>query len=65
MSRTKDFREVLLGGATYPGFLAAVAGQCCDNLLELQEQLGITADELAYLIDEEEDAIILAFAGQV
>ena len=65
MGGTQDFCEILLGCAAYPSFLPAVTGECGHDLLELEEKLLIAADELANLIDEEKDPVVLSLPGQV
>ena len=65
MSCAEYLGEILLGCATNPCFLPAVTSESGHDLLELEEKLLIAADELANLIDEEKDSVVLSLSGQV
>ena len=60
MAAVEHLRQVLLGGAADPDLLGAVLGQRGDDLLQLEEQLLAGADELADLVDEEQQAVVVA-----
>ena len=65
VATVKHLRQVLLCGAADPDLLGTVLGQRGDDLLQLEEQLLAGADELADLVDEEQQAVVVSLPGNI
>ncbi len=55
--------EVLLGSTCQPGLVVASVAKPRDNLLQLEQELPVVADKLAYLVHQEEDAVVRIVLG--
>ena len=65
MAGVEDLGQVLLRGAADPHPLLRVLRQLRDDLLQLKEQLLAGADELADLVDEEQQPVVVALGCHV
>ena len=61
----KQLGQILLGSTSYPNAAVRGLAETGDNLLQLEQKLLPVADELANLIHEEEEAVVVALVRKV